>query len=132
MKQTLTIIVFIILHFSMSAQSVISGKVTDMKGEPILGANIYLEGTYDGASSDENGEFKFMTSEKGVKKLLVSFISFESFSKIGDVSSFKNLHIKLKDDVNTLDAVTINAGTFEAGDNAKVTALKPLDVVTTS
>ncbi|WP_435263692.1 TonB-dependent receptor [Tenacibaculum sp. nBUS_03] len=132
MKQVLTIIIFVLVHISINAQTVISGKVTDTNGEPILGANIYLEGTYDGTSSDENGEFKFRTSEKGVKKLLVSFISFESYSKIGDVSVFNNLHIQLKDDVNTLDAVTINAGTFEAGDNAKVTALKPLDVVTTA
>mgnify|MGYP000333151278 FL=1 len=35
-------------------------------------------------------------------------------------------------DVNTLDAVVLSAGTFSAGDNSKVNALKPLDVVTTA
>ena len=114
------------------AQTTISGKIIDNKKTPIFGANIYLEGTYDGTSSDEEGNFSFTTSEKGTQKLVVSFISYETFSVIKDVSKIKNVTIKLFEDVNTLDAVTINAGTFEAGDNAKVTALKPLDVVTTA
>lgn len=114
------------------AQITISGKVTDRKGEAIMGANVYLEGTYDGTSSDEHGNFSFTTSEKGIQTLLVSFISFETYSNKADITSFKDLKIRLKEDVNTLDAVTINAGTFEAGDQAKVTALKPLDVVTTA
>ena len=43
------------------------------------------------------------------------------------------MQIKLRDDVNALDAVVISAGTFEAGGaNNKVTVLKPLDVVTTA
>ncbi|RZJ29906.1 MAG: TonB-dependent receptor, partial [Flavobacterium sp.] len=34
--------------------------------------------------------------------------------------------------VNTLDAVILTAGTFEAGDKARVSVLKPLDIVTTA
>ena len=40
--------------------------------------------------------------------------------------------IKLRENVNTLDAVVISAGTFEAGDASKISVLKPLDVVTTA
>ncbi|CAM1347504.1 TonB-dependent receptor [Tenacibaculum insulae] len=114
------------------AQITISGVVTDEKGMPIEGANVYLDGTYDGTSTDKKGVFSFTTSAKGTKTLVISFISFETFLKTADVLTLNNLKIKLRDDVNTLDAVTINAGTFEAGDNAKVTALKPLDIVTTA
>jgi hypothetical protein len=121
-----------ICQISLIAQTAISGKVTDKKGMPIIGANVYLSGTYDGASTNEKGEFSFSTSEKGMQTLIVSFISYETYSKTADVSTFKNIQVKLREDVNTLDAVTINAGTLEAGDNAKVTALKPLDVVTTA
>jgi len=122
------------LLFTMSfyAQQTVSGKVTDTKGEPIFGANVYLDGTYDGSSTDEKGEFSFLSSETGTQTLVVSFISFEEFSLTADIKTFHKLTIKLREDVNTLDAVIINAGTFEAGDNAKVTALKPLDVVTTA
>ncbi|CAM1361339.1 Outer membrane cobalamin receptor protein [Tenacibaculum sediminilitoris] len=131
MKHLLFTVCFLI-HTLLIAQTTISGKVTDAKGNSIEGANVYLEGTYDGTSSDKKGFFSFITSEKRQQKLIVSFISFETYGKVADVSTFKNLKIILREDVNTLDAVTINAGTFEAGDNAKVTALKALDVVTTA
>ena len=110
----------------------IAQKVIDHQGVPIIGANVYLQGTYDGTATNEDGQFSFETNEKGEQTLLVSSISFETYSKTADISIFKNVFIKLKDDVNTLDAVTVNAGTFKVGDNAKVTALKPLDIVTTA
>ncbi len=131
MKHILCIL-FIVGQFSLTAQTTISGKVTDSKQQPIIGASVYLEGTYDGTSTNDQGEFSFSTSEKETQTLVISFISFDTFIKTADVSLLKNLKIKLRDDVNTLDAVIINAGTFEAGEKAKVTVLKPLDIVTTA
>ncbi len=132
MEKTLLILVIFFNNFLVNAQTTISGKVTDRKGVPILGANIFLEGTYDGASSNERGDFSFKTSETGEKTLTVSFISYETYSKTANIYTLKNLKIKLKEDVNTLDAVEVNAGILASGDNAKVSVLKPLDVVTTA
>ena len=131
MKQILSIL-FIASQFSLIAQTTISGKVTDAQKQPIIGASVYLDGTYDGTSTNEKGEFSFSTSEKETQTLVISFISFDTYIKTADVSLLKNLKIKLRDDVNALDAVIINAGTFEAGEKAKVTVLKPLDIVTTA
>lgn len=131
MKQLLILFLFL-NSFSISSQFTISGKVTDSRKKPIIGANVYLDGTYDGTSTNDKGEFKFETDEKGIQTIVVSFISYETFVKTGDVEVLKNLNVKLKDDINTLDAVTINAGTFKAGEKAKVTVLKPLDIVTTA
>ncbi|GAA4815818.1 TonB-dependent receptor [Litoribaculum gwangyangense] len=131
MKKILTLII-ILLFISSKAQNVVSGKVFNVKNEPIIGANIYLEGTYDGTTSDENGSFSFTTSETGNLTLIVSYLSYETFTMFGDVSYMKNLNIKLREDVNALDAVVLSAGTFSAGDNSKVNVLKPLDVVTTA
>ena len=131
MKQILCILL-IASQFSLTAQTTISGKVTDSNQQPIEGANVYLDGTYDGTSTNERGEFSFFTSEKGTQTIAISFISFETYLKTADVSLLKELKIKLRDDVNALDAVIINAGTFEAGEKAKVTVLKPLDIVTTA
>ena len=122
----------ILFQFSLIAQTNISGKVTDKKNNPIFGANVYLDGTYDGGSTNEKGEFSFETAEKAIQTLVISFISFETAVRTADVSTFNNLQIKLRDDVNALDAVVINAGMFEAGEKAKVTVLKPLDIVTTA
>jgi len=113
-------------------QQTISGIVTENNGTPILGANVYLDGTYDGASTDANGNFSFDTEETGVQTLVVSFVSFETFMMAADVTQMKNISIPLREDVNSLETVVISAGTFEASDNSKVSVLKPLDVVTTA
>ncbi|WP_166385229.1 TonB-dependent receptor [Polaribacter sp. 11A2H] len=128
------ILLLIVLSCQLSTitQNTISGNVTDAKNNPINGANVYLDETYDGTSTNDKGEFSFKTDEKGTQNLVISFISFEPFIKTADVSSLKNLKIKLRDDVSSLGAVVINAGTFEAGEKAKVTVLKPLDIVTTA
>jgi outer membrane cobalamin receptor len=115
-----------------SGQTTISGKVVDQKNQPIVGSNIYLEGTYDGATSDENGNFSFLTKETGIQNLIISMLSFETKSVVSDVSKLMNLQIKLRENVESLDTVIISAGTFEASDNSKVSVLKPLDVVTTA
>lgn len=131
MKQ-LFFLLFVLATYSLFAQTTITGKVTDKKGTPITGANVYLDGTYDGTATIDNGTFTFTTEETGEQTLIVSFISFETYHLTDLVKNLKNINIKLKEDVNTLDAVIVNAGSFKAGENAKVTALKPLDVVTTA
>ena len=131
MNKLITCISLLLINLSFS-QSTISGKVIDSKAQPIMGANVYLDGTYDGATSNEKGEFSFTTEETGTQTLIISILSFETKSIIDDVSKLNNLQIKLRENVESLDAVVISAGTFEASDNSKVSVLKPLDVVTTA
>ena len=130
--QKLAIILIALISFQLSAQTTITGKVFNTKNEPIAGANVYLEGTYDGSTSDADGSFLFETSDKGIQTLVVSFLSYETFTMVGDVSHMKDIIVKLREDVSALDAVVLSAGTFSAGDNSKVNVLKPLDVVTTA
>ena len=132
LSTSLILVLFSLCSWGTIGQTTISGIVTEANGTPILGANVYLDGTYDGSSSDENGNFTFETSEEGEQNLIVSFLSFENYSLKVNVSEMNNLSIKLREDVNSLDTVVISAGTFEASDNSKVSVLKPLDVVTTA
>ncbi len=128
----LIILIFTLIFSFGKAQTTISGKVVDNKKHPIVGANIYLEGTYDGANSDEKGHFVFTTEEKGTQTLIISFLSFETKTITDDVSKLSNLQIILRENVESLDAVVLSAGTFEANDNSKVSVLNALDVVTTA
>ena len=130
-KQILTI-AFFLYSLLMLAQTTISGTVTDGKNNAIEGANIYLEGTYDGASSDEKGNFSFETKETGTQNLIASMVSFDTYMQAGDVSYFKDMKIELQEAINQLTGVTLTAGSFQAGDNSKVSVLKPLDIVTTA
>jgi hypothetical protein len=129
-----SVIYFFILCFATitHGQTTVNGKVKDGNEMPIEGANIYIEGSYDGGTSNAEGEFSFKTVETGKQNLIISFLSYETFTMTTDVSLMKNLQIKLREDVNALDAVVLSAGTFSAGDNSKVSVLKPLDVVTTA
>lgn len=123
---------FLFIGIFAQAQTTLSGIVTEKNGTPILGANVYLDGTYDGSTTHLDGTFTFTTTETGVQTLVVSFVSFETFEITQDVSTFKNYKVTLVEDVNSLDTVVISAGSFEASDNSKVSVLKPLDVVTTA
>lgn len=114
------------------AQTSLSGKVTDNKGKPIEGANVFLEGAYDGTTTDANGDFSFSTPEKGEQVLVITYLSFETTRIPIVMESYEPKTVKLRESVNTLDAVVISAGTFKAGDNSKASALKPLDIVTTA
>ncbi|MBO6630405.1 MAG: carboxypeptidase-like regulatory domain-containing protein, partial [Psychroserpens sp.] len=130
--KTLTTIICLFLTGGLLAQTTISGKVTDNKNQPIPGANVYLDGTYDGDTTDTKGNFSFTTEESGTQVLTISYLSYETKTIAGDVSILNNLEIKLREDVETLDGVVITAGTFEANDNSKVSVLNSLDVVTTA
>ena len=130
-KIVLTSIVSIYAH-ALIAQTPVSGKVVDKSGTPIEGANIYIEGSYDGSSSDKNGAFSFTTSLTAQQTVSVSFLSFETFTKTMQVSEMKALNIVLREDVNSLGSVVLTAGNFSAGDNSKASVLSPLDIVTTA
>jgi len=130
--KTIFIIILTLISNSAFSQVEITGTVLDSKNNPIEGANVYIEGSYDGATSNALGEFQFQTSETDLQTLIVSFLSYETYKLEADVSVFSNITIKLREDVNALDTVVISAGTFEAGDASKVSVLKPLDVVTTA
>ena len=117
---------------SSFSQATISGKVQDEFGLPIYGANIFIKGSYDGSISDENGYFKFETTTTGIQNLQISFMSFETLILEISIENYLAKTYILKENVNTLDAVVLSAGTFKAGDNSKMTALKPLDIVTTA
>ena len=131
MKTFYTLLVLIFTTFGFS-QTNLSGKVLDEKNNPILGANIFIEGSYDGTSTNEKGEFTFVTSEIGKKILVISFLGYETLKMSFEVEKFNNQTLKLRESVNTLDAVIITAGTFDAGEKARVSVLKPLDIVTTA
>ncbi|WP_370515981.1 carboxypeptidase-like regulatory domain-containing protein [Flavobacterium sp. MK4S-17] len=132
MKRTIIFLILFLAYSAAAAQTLISGKVTDEKGNPLPAANIYLDGTYDGTTSAEDGSFSFKASVKGQQVLVISFLSFEEIRQDIVIEEYQPKTFKMRENVNTLDAVVISAGTFQTGDNTKVTALKPLDIVTTA
>jgi len=131
MKTVFRIIIFLFAIPAFS-QTTISGKIVDEKNSTIPNANIYLEGTYDGATSDTLGEFSFTTSMTGMQTLVVSVLTFETKQLSISISQYQYQYIILKQNATILNEVIITAGTMEAGDKSRVSVLKPLDILTTA
>ncbi len=131
-----TLLIFLISHTLLAAavaQHKLHGSVKDPEGKPLVGANIFLEHTYDGASSDTLGGFSFATSAEGEQLLMVSAIGYEAFQKQIVVSAAdQSFDIALRESTQAMEGVTITAGAFEAGDHKKSVTLTSMDIVTTA
>ena len=128
-----TSLVFLLTFSAGFAQTLISGKVSDEKGEAIPGANVSLKDTYDGASTDIEGNFRFSSTEKGKQVLVVTFVGYKQYEQTVElIGTPLTLSIQLKETINQLEAVTITAGAFTASDESRRTVFKALDIATTA
>jgi len=134
MKQTLLFLVSSVLVCNIAfGQTEISGKVVDERGKPIIGANVYIKNSYDGTSSNTDGTYSFKTTEKGDQILVVNYISYETYEQVITIGIENiGINIKLEESVTRIDAVTISAGMFEAGDEKKAVVLNSMDIMTTA
>ncbi len=130
--KNLVLILISLLGFTAVSQTKISGKVVNKKKVPMVGVNVFIEGTYDGALTNEKGEFSFETEAKQNQILKFTLSGFLEVTEAIVIESYVNQEFTLYQDMDTIDTVVISAGTIKAGDNSKVTALKPLDIVTTA
>ena len=133
MRPLLLVVCFVFSAFTATSQTIISGVVKSNKGQPVSGASVAIKDSYDGATSDSLGNFKFQTSETGEKVLVVTSIGFKvTEQKINIVGSELKSDIILREQPSELKAVVITAGSFEASDTKRTTVLNPIDIVTTA
>src|SRR5687768_6415189 len=131
--KTLVTLFFLTTALQGSGQIKISGRISDERGEVIPGANVFLEDTYDGASSNVAGRFEFVTHEQGKRILVVKFVGYKDFSKeIQILHQDFVLDVILKETINELQAVTISAGAFTASEASRRTIFRALDIATTA
>jgi len=81
----------------------ISGVVKDEKGDPIIGANIKVEGTTIGTITDVDGNFSFEAPSNA--KLDISYIGYQS--QIISIGNKNTVNVILKEDTKTLDEVVV-------------------------
>ncbi|OGX84944.1 TonB-dependent receptor [Hymenobacter glacialis] len=112
----------------------LTGTVRDGVGQPLPGVNVFLNTTFDGASTDSLGRFRFETRQTGSLVLMVTLIGYEPQElpvQLGQgVIALPN--IKLKASRAALGDVVVTAGAFEASDEKRSSVLKPLDILTTA
>ena len=90
---------------SLYAKSTVSGIVTDEAGNPLIGANVFVEGTTNGAATDIDGKFSINYTANGEYILVVSYIGYKKQSlKTNDT---QNLNFSLLPDVFASEAVVV-------------------------
>lgn len=132
MSKWLTLL-FVVISSNTMGQLQIKGKIVNNKKSPLPGVSISIIDSYDGATTDSLGNFSFTTTEKGEHILQATATGYKSFEeKINIASTPIVLDIQMKEKITQLQAVVISAGTFEASDAKRATALNPIDIVTTA
>lgn len=84
--------------------NIIQGKVTDEKGEPIIGASVAYKGTNIGTITNMNGEFSLVKKE-GKKQLTAQFIGYDPVEIPVDTS--QTMLIAMNENKQTLNEVVV-------------------------
>lgn len=90
------------LHAQQQAKTV-TGTVTDVSGEPIIGANIRIKGTTTGTITDIDGNFSIEAEPQSV--IEVSYIGYLTQETV--INNQKSIRFLLKEDTKTLDEVIV-------------------------
>jgi hypothetical protein len=133
MKKAIVIIYLMVQSCLLWSQTLIKGTVRSENNQVLAGANVYLKGTLEGATSSEKGTFQFSTGLTGSKILVVSFLGYNTYELPVNLNLKEVvLAIILTEHQIELNDVVIQAGQFEAGDKKKSVVLNRLDMATTS
>ena len=101
--------VFLLFSLFSVGQSSLTGVVSDENGVPLPGANVVIDGTSTGVSTDFDGNFEITANQGQV--LAISFIGYTT--EYITVSGQSNLNISLQLD-NELEEVVVTALGFAA------------------
>lgn len=101
---TLSILAF------LNSNSQIQGFVTDGKNQPLPFVSIFIENTYIGTTSNEEGYYELNVSQAEIYTVVFKFIGYKTVKKTADIKSFPyELNAVMLDEEINLDEVVINA-----------------------
>lgn len=110
--------------------TMIKGKIVDNAGEPMIGVNVLVKGTTNGAITDFEGNYSLAdVNENDV--LMVTYIGYLTQEiKVGKQSV---INIVMKDDTQSLDeVVVVGYGVQKKSDlTGSISSIKPADITST-
>ena len=103
----ITILFFLFVSASFVAQ--VKGKITDTKNSPLSFVSVYLNKTFTGTTSNDNGEYVLDLTKKGKYVIVFQFLGFKTVKKEVEISSFPfNLNVKLEEESVQLSEISIS------------------------
>ncbi|WP_266366100.1 TonB-dependent receptor [Tellurirhabdus rosea] len=139
-RLTITLLVvlaaLLIRPYELFAQTriTVSGKATYNGIRPLPGVSITLDGTYDGATTNEKGEFHFETEETGPFTLSAKVGGFVDVVQNVTLEAGKplRLNVVFTTKAFSLNDVVVRPRLFDLNDKNKFTTLSPQDILTTA
>ncbi|CAN5444775.1 TonB-dependent receptor [soil metagenome] len=133
MRKIFTLLFSVITYCAFAQVGTIKGVVKDEKtGEPMIGANVVIEGTSTGGSTDIDGAFTIPKVKAGTYSLVISSISYTT-KTIPNIQVYPDqttvVNTTVKEDAQQLESVVVSAARSTDTDVSVMTELKMSDLV---
>ena len=111
MQKVYLFLVFLITSIQGFSQGTIAGRITDSKtGEGVIGANVVIQGTTQGAGTDVEGNFVINNVREGFYTLVISSVTYKTHT-LSDVkvetAKKITLEVTLSEDVSELEEIVV-------------------------
>ena len=99
----------LIIFISFLSEAQIVGKITDTKGEELPYVNIYLDNSYVGTTSNDDGNYELNISEEGNYTIIFQFLGFKKITKKVEIISFPHiLNVSMEEESVSLEEVVVS------------------------
>ena len=115
-------------------QTIISGVATYNQLNPLKGVSVSLDGTYEGATTNEKGFFQLEVFETGKHLIICHLMGYADVKLPIDIKKGVPVKLVIIFTMKTarIDEIVIKSVAFVSSDKNRVTAMKPLDILTTA
>ncbi|MBN2728651.1 MAG: TonB-dependent receptor [Bacteroidales bacterium] len=120
MKTLFLCLAFCVSLISYAQTTQLNGKIVDQSSNEVLpGANVYVEGSLNGCSSNSDGIFSLRTKKSFPLTLIISYVGYQTVELNLDKVPTKDLIIKLKLKETIADEIIIKG--VRQGENTPIT-----------
>ncbi len=115
---------FPMVGFSQNYNGIIKGKIVNViSNEPVEFANVLVEGTSVGTTTDSLGKFELKGIEPGFKNLIITAIGFKAYTYrdvLVNNASPAIIEVKMEEDVKNLKEFVVNQDPFNRVEESPV------------
>ena len=122
-----TFLVALVSSGSFMNAEALTGKVTGSEtGQPLVGANVIVEGSNKGGATDVNGYFKISGLQRGNYTVIASFIGYES-KKSNVVVGSDNVNLNFSLNSSSVDVASVSVVGSRFKPRTQITSAVPVD-----
>lgn len=119
-----------LIFFSMSAlaQTTITGNITDVDGEGLIGVNVLVQGTVLGTITDINGDFSLTVKSAPPLTLVISYVGYET-QRIEVTNASTEINIQLEESTMLGQEVVVSASRVEENILQSPVSIEKMDIL---